>query len=106
MAAKAGSIVLASVRSFGDVSPQNGFFTFQMLCTNLSGDTTWNLQFSLDGTNWKNAKEAGTDITGTLSDDVVTLEVVNTAPGVRWRILFAGATTGTVNYLINQRYAN
>ena len=106
MAKKSGSIVLATVRSFSDKVPQCGSFTVQMLSANLSANTTLNLQFSLDGTNWDNAQEAGTDISDTLIANTVLLKSFEADPGVLWRILFAGATTGTVTYIVNQRYAN
>ncbi len=106
MNVKSGSIVLGTIRYFGDTVPQNGFFTVQMLCNNLSAGTTYNLQFSLDGIEWANAQESGTDITGTLADDVTKVIPIQTSPGIRWKILFAGVTTGTVNYQISQRKAN
>ena len=98
---KTGSIALGTVRYFSGVVPTRGSFTVQMLCTNLSADTTLNLPFSLDGTNWDNAQEAGTDISDTLKDDAVLIKSFAADTGVYWRILFAGNTTGTVNYIIN-----
>jgi len=101
MAKKTGSIVLATVRSFVGVVPQKGTFSVQMLSANLSADTAFNLQFSLDNTNWDNAQESGTDISDTLVDDVVMIKSFEADPGISFRILFAGVTTGTVEYVIN-----
>jgi len=98
---KTGSIVLGTIRYFKGIVPSRGSFTVQMLCTNLSGNTTFNLQLSLDGTNWDNAQEAGTDISDTLVDDAVIIKSFAADAGAYWRILFAGATTGTVSYIIN-----
>lgn len=97
---KTGSIVLASVRSFGGIVPLDGRFSIQLLSENLSANTTFNLQFSLDKTNWCNAQESGVDITFTLVDDAPNLKSFEADPGIYWRVLAAGATTGTVNYII------
>lgn len=96
-----GSIVLATVRSFGAVVPLKGVVTVQMLCANLSADSAFSLQLSLDKTNWDNAQESGVDITDTLVDDAVMIKSFEADPGIYWRILFAGATTGTVAYIYN-----
>lgn len=94
-----GSIVLATARNFGAVVPLKGIVTVQMLCDNLSGNTTFNLQLSLDKTNWDNAQESGTDISDILVDGAVMIKSFELDPGIYWRILFAGATTGTVAYI-------
>lgn len=96
-----GSIVLATARNFGAAVPLKGVFTVQMLCANLSAGTTFNLQFSLDKVNWDNAQESGTDISDTLVDDTVMIKSFEADPGIYWRIIFAGATTGTVAYIYN-----
>lgn len=96
-----GSIVLATARNFGAVVPLKGVVTVQMLSTNLSASTTFRLQLSLDKTNWDTAQEGGTDITDTLVDDAVMIKSFEADPGIYWRILFDGATTGTVAYIYN-----
>lgn len=101
MAFKSGSISLGTTREIKGIVPLNGLFSVQLLSANLSGDTTFNLQFSNDGTNWGNAKEAGTDISDTLSQSTVNFNSFSGVPGTRFKILFAGATTGTVNYVLN-----
>lgn len=101
MAKITGSILLATVRSFGAAVPLKGVLTVQMLSANLSANTTFNLQLSLDKTNWDNAQESGTDISDTLVDDVTMIKSFEIDPGIYWRILFAGETTGTVDYIYN-----
>lgn len=101
MAKVTGAINLATVRSFGAAVPLKGIVSVQMLSENLSADTTWSLQLSLDKTNWDNAQESGTDISDTLVDDTVMIKSFEADPGIWWRILFAGATTGTVAYIYN-----
>lgn len=98
---KSGSINLATVRYIRGIVPLNGLFAVQLLCENLSGNTTFNLQFSNDKENWANAKEAGTDISGTLVDDTVNFNAFSGVPRTYYQILFAGATTGTVEYVLS-----
>lgn len=98
---KTGSIVLATVRNFTGVVPIRGRFSIQMLSTNLSADTTFNLQFSLDGTNWDNAQESGTDVSDVLVANATMIKSFESDKGLKFRILFAGATTGTIAYVIN-----
>lgn len=98
---KTGSIVLASVRSFGGIVPLEGRFSIQLLSANLSADTTFNLQFSLDKTNWCNAQEAGTDVTFILVNSTTIVRSYEADSTIYWRVLAAGATTGTVNYIIS-----
>lgn len=98
---KSGSINLATVRYINGIVPLNGLFGVQLLCDNLSGNTTFNLQFSKDKISWSNAKESGSDISGTLSDGVPVYESFAGVPRNYYRILFAGATTGTVEYIID-----
>lgn len=101
MAKVTGSINLANVRSFGRIVNLKKSFSVQMLSTNLSADTTFNLQFSLDNTNWCNAQSAGTDVTIILKDDIAQVVSFEADSEVYWRVLAAGVTTGTVNYIIN-----
>lgn len=98
---KTGSIVLGTTREIIGVIPSRKMFTFQLLCANLSANTTINLQFSLDKTNWSNAQEGGTDITFTLVDDTALAVPVAADAGIYFRLLFAGVTTGTVAYIHN-----
>jgi len=106
MGKKAGSIVLASTRVIQGVVPQNGSFSIQLLCANLSAETTFNLELSCDKTNWDIAQEAGTDIVDSIVDDVTKVKSFDADPGMFWQIKFAGVTTGTVNYVINGQYGN
>ena len=106
MAKKSGSIVLGTTRVIQGVVPSNGSFSVQLLCTNLSAETTFNLELSCDKTNWDIAQEAGTDISDTIVDDVVKVKSFEADPGMYWQIKFAGVTTGTVAYVINGQYAN
>ena len=98
---KSGSINLAAVRYINGIVPLNGLFGVQLLCDNLSANTTFNLQFSNDKTNWDNATEGGTDIEGTLVDGAVNFNAFSGVPRTYYRILFAGATTGTVEYVLS-----
>jgi len=106
MAKKSGSIVLATTRVIQGVVPANRMFSIQLLCNNLSAETTFNLEVSCDKTSWDIAQEAGTDIADTIVDDVAKLKSFEADPGLYWQIKFAGATTGTVNYVINGQYSN
>lgn len=98
---KAGTINLATVRYFTGVVPQNGVFSIEMLSDDISASTAWNLQFSSGGVNFDNAQEAGVDITDTLVVDEPMYQSFNGIPGDYIKILFAGATTGSVDYVIN-----
>jgi len=101
MAKVSGLINLANVRSFGRIVNLKKSFSVQLLCTNLSANTTCTLQLSNDNINWCNAQENGTDVTFTLVDDTVMFKSFEADSEVFWRILFGGVTTGTVNYIIN-----
>lgn len=101
MAFKSGSISLGSTRVIKGIIPLTGLFSVQLLSADLSANTTFNLQYSSDGTNWANAKEAGTDIADTLVQATVNFNSFSGVPGTRFRILFAGVTTGTVDYILN-----
>lgn len=101
-----GSISLATARSFAGVVPAYGSFTVQMGSSDLSASTVWNLQFSLDGINWDNAQEYGIDISDTLVQSDVVIRLFNADAGLNFRILFAGATTGTVNYVMTPEGSN
>ena len=59
MAFKSGSISLGTTRVIKGIVPLAGLFSVQLLSADLSANTDFNLQFSNDGTNWGNAKEAG-----------------------------------------------
>jgi hypothetical protein len=101
MAIKTGSIVLGTIRYFTGKVPSRGKFTIQMLSTDLSAETTFNVQISADGLEFDNAYELGEAVTGTIADDVTTVKTYEGNPGDTFKILFAGVTTGTVNYKIN-----
>jgi hypothetical protein len=96
-----GSIVLASVREITGIVPLDGRFSVQLLSTNLSGETTLNLYLSADGTNWDIAQEAGADIEDSIVDDVTKVLSFEADPAMYYKIVFAGATTGTVSYVKN-----
>ena len=98
---KSSSIDLESVRYFTGVVPSNGVFSIEMKSTDLSADTTWNLQFSSGGTNFDNAQESGTDVSGTLVASTTTYEAFYGVPGDYIKVVFAGETTGNVAYVIN-----
>ncbi len=98
---KTGSIVLETVRYFTGIVPSKGSFSIELLSTNLSGDTTFSVQGSLSGDNWDNLQESGTDITDTLVNDTVMVKSFTADAGTKIKILFAGATTGTVTYTTN-----
>ena len=49
---KSGSISLGTTREFGGVVPLKGVVTIQLLSTDLSGNTTFSVQTSLNKTSW------------------------------------------------------
>lgn len=98
---KTGTINLAEVREIKGTTTNQRSFTIQLLSENLSADTTVNLQISLDNTNWDNAQESGSDIALTLSDGVPLVVSFSVDPGIYFKILFAGATTGDIAYKHN-----
>ena len=75
--------------------------TIQLLCANLSGNTTFAPEGSADGTNWDVLTENDTDISHTLADDVPFFRTYEIDKGayIRWNM--AGVTTGDVAYKIN-----
>lgn len=79
-------------------------FTASLFSSDLSGDTTFTLQGTLDETNWFDIEEAGTAVTGTLSDDTVWGQSFESDKHIRFRFVFDGATTGniTLNLSIRQ----
>lgn len=100
MATRTGSIDLGVSRVIGLISPLDGNFAIQMLSSDISASTTFSLEVSLDGTNWDVAQEAGTDITDTLVQSETKVKIVETADKLYFRVIFAGATTGNVSYVI------
>lgn len=101
MAKVTGSINLGTTRIIAGVVPLKGRFSVQMNSADLSANTDLTLQFSLDKTYWDAAQEAGTDVTDTLVAATPLVKSFESDPSLYWRIVFSGATTGTVNYIIN-----
>lgn len=98
-----GSINVANVvtiPSQGYKSANGHMFSVQMISTDLSKETTLTLQLSLDGTNWDNAVEAGTDITDTVVANVAKVVSYEVNAGVFWRIAVTAGSTGTISYII------
>lgn len=98
---KAGTINLAAVRTFGGVVPLSGLVTIQMLSADLSGNTTFSVQTSLDKTNWDVIQVNDTDYQGTLVDDAAFVQTFNLGPSIYFRVVLDGATTGSVAYKHN-----
>lgn len=98
---KTGSINLATVRFVNGVIPSKGRFTIELMSEDLSAETTFNVQISASGDNYANAQESGADIEGTIANSTATVKTYEGNPGDRFKILFAGATTGNVSYVIN-----
>jgi hypothetical protein len=98
---KAGTINLAAVRTFGGVVPLSGLMTIQMLSTNLSGNTTFSVQTSLDKMNWDIIQVNDADYQGTLVDDAAFVQTFNLGPSIYFRVVLDGATTGSVEYKHN-----
>ena len=99
---RTGVVALATARTLKGQVPTRGRFTVQLLSGDLSDDTTFNLQLSLDKSNWDNAVDAGTDISDTLVQGEAKVVSYEADPGIYWQIIFAGATTGNIAYLINE----
>lgn len=98
---RSGTIDLSVSRIIAGVTPTDGRFSVQMLSDDVSATTTFNLEFSLDGTNWDVAVDNGTDVSDTLVLDETKLVSYESDSGLNFRIIFIGATTGTVNYIVN-----
>ena len=98
---KTGTINLSELRVIQGAVPLKGVTSVQLLSANLSGSTTFNLQFSNDKISWANAKESGADVTGTLISGAVIFEAFSGIPGSYYQIIFAGATTGNISYVKN-----
>lgn len=96
---KSGSISLGTTREFGGVVPLKGVVTIQLLSTDLSGNTTFSVQTSLNKTSWDVIQVAGEDYSGTLADDVAFVQSFNLGPSVYFKVVFDGVTTGTVAYI-------
>lgn len=75
--------------------------SIQLLCANLSGDTTFAPEASADGTNWDVLTENDTDISHTLVDDAPFFRTYELDKGSYIRWTMGGATTGDVAYVIN-----
>ena len=101
MAKVSGSIVLGTTRVINGVVPLRGRFSIQLLCDNLSAETTFYLEMSADKTNYDVATENGVDIEDSILDGVAKFRAFEGNPGDYWRIRFDGATTGTVAYIVN-----
>lgn len=73
----------------------------QLLSANLSGDTTFSPEASVDGTSWDVLTENDTDIEHTLVDDTPFFRIyeLDKDAYIRWNM--AGATTGDVAFNIN-----
>lgn len=98
---KTGTINLAQVRSLDGSIESKGRITFELFSSNVSDDTTYNVQISVSGDRFQNAQEGGTDITGTLTQNSAVVKSFEGNPGDVVRILFAGVTTGNVSYALN-----
>jgi len=98
---KTGTIALGTIRVIEFASPSDESFTIQLLSSDLSADTTFTLEQSMDGTNWDVSEESGTEISETLSQATTYCKSFDCDAGVYFRINFAGSTTGDVDYVIN-----
>ena len=101
MAKVTGTLDLSKGREIEFISRQKGVFTIELFCADLSGDTTWTLQYSVSGTNFDTAQDNGTDISETLSNDTAFVRSYECDTALIWKIVFAGETTGSVSYAIN-----
>ena len=75
--------------------------SIQLLSANLSGNTAFSPEASVDRTNWDVLTENDTDITHTLVDDATFYRTyeVDKDTYIRWNM--ADGTTGDVAYVIN-----
>ena len=96
---KQGSIALGTTREINGVVKLNGIVSIQLLCDDLSGDTTFSIQTSLDKTNWDIIQVSGEDFSGTLSDGTPFIQSFNLGPSIYFKVVFDGATTGTLAYI-------
>lgn len=74
------------------IVPLNKVCSVQMLSTDINENTTFNLQFSLDGINWANAKESGIEITDTLIQSETLFFSFRGVPGNYFRLYFNGSS--------------
>lgn len=97
-----GTLNLASSRyiAIGQARTR-GSFSIQMKSTDVSETTTFTLEVSADNTNWDTAEESGTEISDTLVQSATKVKSFEVDPAMYFRINFAGATTGSVAYIIN-----
>ena len=101
MAQLTGTIDLESVRYISFISRKQRSFTIELYSEDLSDDTTFSIQQSVGGTNFDTSQDAGTDISETLSDSTAFCKSYECDPGIYFKVVFEGATTGNVSYKIN-----
>lgn len=95
-----GTIDLSSVREIPAQRANGGTMAFQLLSTDLSASTDFDLRVSIDGTNWDIATDAGTDVTDSLTANDVKIMQVELVSGIFYKVVFGGTTTGNVTYKI------
>ena len=94
-----GTIDLEVKRSFAGIVSLTGVVTIQLDSNNLSGDTSFAIETSLDKNNWDAISVSGQDYQETLSANNTFVQSFRIAPSIYFRVLFNGSTTGNVAYI-------
>lgn len=97
---KTGTIDLSETREITFRGNINGLLNVFLFSGDVSADTTFTLEESGDDTNWDTSQEAGSDISDTLVQSEAMSKSFELIPGLYYKILFAGSTTGNVSYVI------
>lgn len=99
---RTGTIDLSSTREIELTAGLSNIFSIELYSADLSGATTVNVKESVGGTNFDDAKESGTAITGTLSASAALVFTIAGKNKNTYKFEFDGATTGNVTYIINR----
>lgn len=90
------TVTLATARYTVPKKANGGTCAIQLVSSDLSADTTFSVQVSVDGLYYDIATANGTDVTDTLvanTSKVIQLEMVH---NLYYKLVFDGVTTGTI----------
>jgi hypothetical protein len=96
MSTQLETVTLASSRVLPARKANGGTLAIQMLSLNLSGDTTFTVDISVDGVSYDTATANGSDISDTLKANETKVVALEMVAGIWYKVTFAGVTTGTI----------
>lgn len=90
------TVTLATSRVLPARKANGGTLAIQMKSLDLSADTTFTVDISVDGISYDTATANGADISDTLKANETKVLPLEMVAGIWYKVTFAGVTTGTI----------